>query len=670
VRNAGNSFALAEDFCECNYVLLGNPGSGKTTALRHLVHRLSEACLRDHSGGNDNWFPTLIGLDDLAEYVARAADGSVSDPDWIPRFLAEQGRLWNLDAAFFRRKLENGRCVLLLDSLDAVAAGPLRESLVKLVLNASVAWPECRFLVTSRPGAYAEHTQLRDFEELTIKDVPDKSGLGFIEQWSRILHPEDAAAAKAHQDDLLFAILNWPEELTRKPLGLMAMAVVHQNDHRLPEQRTELYDAILGWLLRSRKMLMRETPEVRLTWLERLALAMEAEPGNDMGQVCRDQATEVIAEEEASGILLTRGNQIVFCHPAIQQYLAARGLACLSESKREEWLSQKLCDPRWREVVLLYAGHLSQHEPEQLEPLFSAILDRQGTELGQRSQCAATLGAMIIELSSMGFQPRDQRYRELLETVMTVFEPGSELPLKVRIQVAEAIGRMGDPRLHEHNWIRVPAGKLVFGEGDDSREAELDAYEIGRYPVTVEEFGKFIADGGSRPTNWNRQRLYPNRPVVQVTWYDAVAYCEWARVRLPTEVEWERAARGPAGRTYPWGEEEPDPSRANFVNVGIGSHTPVGLFPLGATPDGICDLAGNTWEWVSDWHDEYPKTPRRDSRALENGKFKIIRGGSCYFDSWYLRGAVRGRFVPEFRNCFIGFRVARNGRPELPPPRG
>jgi formylglycine-generating enzyme required for sulfatase activity len=675
VREPGKSFALAEDFHECNHVLLGDPGCGKTTVLRRVVHRLSEACLRD----DHKWFPALIGLDCLAEYVARMAAESATDPDWIPWFLAEQSSLWNLDAAFFRAKLENGGCLLLLDSLDAVPARPLRESLARLIVNASTAWPGCRFVVTSRPGAYRHESELRDFEEVTIQELPDKSAVRFIEQWSRIVHPEDAAAAKAHQDELLFAVLNWPHGLAHNPLALTAMAVVHRNDHRLPEQRTELYESILSWRLRSREMLARETPEARLKLLERLA--MEPDPGDAAGPADSNKTAKLVAEEfysadeiepirhaeqfltteeEASGIVLTRGHQLVFCHHAIRQYLAARGLASLPKSGREEWLSQKLCDPRWREVVLLYAGHLSQQQPEQLHPLFSAILDRQGTDLLQWSHCASTIGAMIAELRSMGFQPRDQRYRDLVGALMTVFETGSELPLKLRIQAAEAIGQAGDPRLHQHNWIRMPAGKMVVGEGDDAWEAELDAFEIARYPVTVEEFGKFVEGGGRKPANWKKQRLYPNRPVVQVSWHDAAAYCEWAQVRLPTEVEWERAARGPEGRTYPWGEEEPSPSRANYVDAEIRAHTPVGLFPLGATPEGICDLAGNTWEWILDWHDAYPRTARRNPRGPESGKFKVIRGGSCYFDSWYLRAAVRGRFVPEFRNCFVGFRVVRN----------
>src|SRR5262249_31550643 len=158
------------------------------------------------------------------------------------------------------------------------------------------------------------------------------------------------------------------------------------------------------------------------------------------------------------------------------------------------------------------------------------------------------------------------RYGELLDKVMAIFdrERSAEVPLKIRIDAAEALGQAGDPRVWENNWVRIPAGTFVMGEGEYCHEVELNEYEIGKYPVTVEEFGRYVEDGGREPLEWDKQIVYPNRPVVNVSWYDAATYCEWARVRLPTEAEWERAARGTEGRLYPWGAEEPDASRTNY----------------------------------------------------------------------------------------------------------
>jgi serine/threonine-protein kinase len=188
---------------------------------------------------------------------------------------------------------------------------------------------------------------------------------------------------------------------------------------------------------------------------------------------------------------------------------------------------------------------------------------------------------------------------------------------------------------------------------------ELNAYEIAKYPVTVEEYTRFVEEGGREPVEWDKQVLYPNRPVVYVSWYDAVAYCAWARVKLPTEAQWERAARGQEGRRFPWPHGEPDANRANYRDTGIGAPTPVGLFPLGATPDGICDMAGNVWEWVSDWYAAYPKRKQRNPTGPEKGSDKVLRGGSWSNYALNLRAAYRVRYVPDYWYYNIGFRCAR-----------
>jgi serine/threonine-protein kinase len=226
------------------------------------------------------------------------------------------------------------------------------------------------------------------------------------------------------------------------------------------------------------------------------------------------------------------------------------------------------------------------------------------------------------------------------------------------------MGQAGDPRLRENNWVGIPAGSFVMGEGEQAHEVELDAYEIGRYPVTVEEYGRFVEEGGREPADWDKQQQYPNRPVVNVTWHDAEAYCTWAGVRLPTEAEWERAARGREGRKYPWGSEEPDAERANFRDTGIQAPTPVGLFPKGGTPEGIHDLGGNVWEWTSDWYAEDPTGSRRNPIGPEQGKYKVSRGGAWVANATYLRAAYRVRYGPGDRYDGIGFRCAR----EVPSP--
>jgi gamma-glutamyl hercynylcysteine S-oxide synthase len=225
--------------------------------------------------------------------------------------------------------------------------------------------------------------------------------------------------------------------------------------------------------------------------------------------------------------------------------------------------------------------------------------------------------------------------------------------------------------------VRIPAGK--FRMGSDERMSDeaplhtvhLDAYLIDRYEVTNLQYQAFIEATGRRPPSHFTRRSPPpgkvDHPVTFVSWFDARDYCAWAGKRLPTEQEWEKAARGADGRVFPWGNEF-DIARANtpvrWARIGVeGDTTPVGSFAEGVSPYGLHDMAGNVWEWTESWYLPHPGNDRPSENFGEINK--VLKGGSWWDCSFYQCGISapvfnRSFFNPRVMNSSFGFRCAKD----------
>lgn len=222
-------------------------------------------------------------------------------------------------------------------------------------------------------------------------------------------------------------------------------------------------------------------------------------------------------------------------------------------------------------------------------------------------------------------------------------------------------------------FVRVPAGRFLMGSDprDDphlhsdetpQRTVELKEYWISKFPITVAQYTLFTS-AMDQPTPFD----FPQKsefPITNVSWYDATVFCRWAsdlgekQVRLPTEAEWEKAARGTDGRVYPWGDEF-DSTRLNCADGKINNTTPVDKYPNGSSPCGAFDMAGNVWEWTYDWYkpDYYHNLPTLDPQGADTGSYKSLRGGAWFSDSVHVRAADRTHFNPDNRYDYVGFRV-------------
>jgi formylglycine-generating enzyme required for sulfatase activity len=241
----------------------------------------------------------------------------------------------------------------------------------------------------------------------------------------------------------------------------------------------------------------------------------------------------------------------------------------------------------------------------------------------------------------------------------------------------------------EPGMVFIPAGEFIMGDdsgGDDEkpeRNVFLDAFCMDKYEVTNAQYKECVDAGACNPParSSSATRLsyydnpeYDNYPVMWVTWDDAQAYCKWRGKRLPTEAEWEKAARGTDGRLWPWGNSEPDGSKLNLCDVncaydwkeshiddGYKDTAPVGSFEAGKSPYGVYNMGGNIREWVADWYvpDYYSSAPDRNPPGPSSGIGKVLRGGSWRSNILVARSIYRLWYDSQVKDEYIGFRCAR-----------
>lgn len=792
-------------------VLLGPPGSGKSTLVTYVALSLAQASLDvtgalDRLGAGWKYGPLLpvrvILRRFAAEIAANQSLGRAGDLwEFIGKEAAKEGRSPQSGACLRKIAAEVG-AFFLFDGLDEAPEASVRKCVIDAVAEfVASAGPKCRYLVTSRPYAWEENSRARKIghglQSANAWVCGDGYRLGefepeqiklFIERW----YPAIQAAGWMGQtgaDEKKQSLLQAVERpdlrpLARNPLLLTLMATLHSNRARLPDDRADLYNEVVELLLQrwnessgaDRGLLdALAVPGLKLADLREVvqSLAFDAHSTSAGKAGMADIAeTHLVASlrpllknsadkaelaldyiEKRAGLLLGQGErgllrQYTFPHRTFQEYLAACHLAGLDD------FSEKAADlahsnpAHWREVLVLAAR---QAKAARGVPAADALIYRQSVDDWSRKKAcpendwrAATLaGEMLLEIGLPAVESREG-YRAVRERVtgwLLAAMERSKLPAVDRAKAGVMLARLGDPRLDvvpagledlgAMEFCYIPLGPFVMGEGHDRHEntSLVGGYWMSRCPVTQGQFKLFAGDGGyrerrfwpeaekagfwkegkfkgkydsefrERPAEHGSPLNLANHPVVGVTWYEALAFCRWLAEGwqkelpsgysfvLPSEAEWEKAARGgmelreslarrplreslslpnaapmkanlAPEREYPWLGDF-DAEKANCSETGIGTTSAVGCFPGGTAPSGVQDLSGNVWEWTRSCFKDYPYVPddgREDLQALPES-IRVLRGGAFNNVRVYVRCAYRLRDGPNGRYVVIGFRL-------------
>ncbi len=733
-------------------VLLGGPGSGKSSFLRHLTLCLAGAML--HAAGETppdpaanlkllpGWSagaytPIYIELRDLIKFFPELPDPS---SEALPRealpgievfwtYLREkEGKQ---GAAELRSLQRQGKIMVLLDGLDEVNRAHERARMRQIValVNALQTAKIARILIASRPHAYTTVGELSGFGVAQLVPL-DRDRQKLLAD--TLLRQLPGAGSTA---DLMAAIdaAQVNDDMRENPLfftlwvGLWCVS----STGVLPATKAGLYRAAVDLLLSKWTRPKNPDPAVieaigveplklrpvlealackTLTQqgedfaLSELLDLLDQAKGNPDGGFSRKMHIDEVDDylERHAGILVApRYRHYRFIHRSFQEHLAACELIHLtspsnhplkipSDNLFPDGLLAKLQQDssNWRNVARLAISELIV--ARRLADLRNLLEAMSGpyAEDGRSWPAVALLALEMVNDPEMPKLP-ERDVQGLRSAALRALHDVTAFPVpKERAIAGNALSRLGDRRrgvgvgedgLPDIAWLPVEAGEFPMGSNAASDEkpihpVDLNAFAIAKYPITNSQYACFVAATGRKPPEHWRGKTPPDElrthPVVNVSWEDVAAFCDWlsercrAKIRLPTEAEWEKAARGTDGRTYPWGNESDKiQTLCNMNKTGIGGTSPVGIFPAGESPYKVAEMAGNVWEWVNDWYDKdyYRRSPRDNPPGPERGPSRVLRGGSWnYYDVGFVRSANRYFNFPDRWFDNYGFRCVRS----------
>lgn len=716
--------------------VMGDPGAGKTTFLRYIARKQLDDPTKP--------LPILLSLADVYRFFLASGESKerVLSPQTFVDYFVDQCKKKGLefDRTLVGQKVVTGECLWLLDGVDELPSDEARHAIASAITDASRLWDLCHFVLTSRPLSLTGKAIPVGFEPVAIDRMHDDDMKRFLKAWIRVLFGD---SSQSKQDDYfsdLYRSIDTPglRTLARNPLMLTSVAVLHYNNKQLPQGRADLLEALVHWLVHERvRRLGRESGRAAFAEAiyRELALAMFEHPDGRQERVGLSWAAGKMAhhfnrnendaieflggEESESGILVRRGEgDIAFWHMWFQEYFAAKEIASRPDAGPENWwlkIKSRLDNPGWREMLALIPACLYRLGTPRVDRFFNKLsASCKKADLQTKVKRVGLGGRILQDLRMIGYDPVEvPAWSAILHEVTPLFmHEILGLTLRDRYDAAVACGLAGDERIaeFEKTWVAIDGDVFFMGaQSADSSgrnydplakpwegpviKVQLEAFEIRRFPITVQEYREFIsglgyqkdewwsADGWKwrsekgvqSPSDWEDQLGMPNCPVTAVSWYEAEAYCNWLTTRantafvysLPTEAQWEYVARRqlPPSARFSWGEilTNGDNAEANWVGSNLWKKSPVGMFPKSHTCDGITDLVGNVEEWCADvWSNDNSNYAADGSARVTPGEpLRVVRGGSTIRVFRLCRPTYRSKSTDRKRYHTIGFRPVR-----------
>jgi len=753
-------------------VLLGDPGSGKSTFVRFISLCLACHQLEPHHGWLkrlpqwpaewENLIPVRIELRKLAIWMGKF-DNDYIEIGLLRGYLNNLLRQLEMESSFepLLAALEQGGALVMLDGLDEIPANDaMRNKLKELVEIIPQHFPgplavTCRvrnykddFKWQLAPTVWAQ-TELDEFNQKQID--------AFITAWYNQLTLRSIITEneKDRQIRDLHEAVRRPDilRMARKPLLLTIISLTHSHYVKLPDTRVKLYEEIVDFLLDRWESLkfndkdsnktewnkllqdaQRQTDDIIKVLSELAFEAYDQIPQNDIAPTAYISLSALLEKlrllhpkksydwadaivqmiKLRAGLLLEdKDHSFRFPHRTFDEYLAARHLCTLDDIsfiKKAVALADK--GVVWWEVILLAVGRLVFNSGQNIlalnlinELCFGGELSPANKDvnvwrrLWLAGKCLLEIGLNRAQDNKLGKELIEKITRQLEVLISNeILEPHE------RADAARILGILGDPRegvglnqngLPDIAWRKIEKGTFIMGSHDYDREKPQftctmiqTKFKISRYPITVAQYQAFInADGYHEKTYWTeagwkwRQKVNikepekyrevfqtPNHPQVGVSWYEAVAFCNWLgkqlgkMLSLPSEVQWERTSRHTDGRLYPRGADRDVEKRCNMYKTNVGSTAAVGIFPSGDTVSEVADMSGIVWEWCRTQHlKNYSNYENKVNDQLEGDRVRVLRGGSFDVDLDGFRCAARLRLDPLDRDDFVSFRVVSPG---------